>query len=158
VRAWLRHKLWDPLLALLMEGLSPSKLALSVALGAWIALFPALGVTVLLCIVVALVFRLNMVALQTANFAAYPLQFVTIFPFFRAGEWLFDSPPLKMSPREFVALVTQDPVGAVSKFWVVTWQGAIVWALMGALMVPLAWAALTPVFTRAAHTLGRGQT
>ncbi len=93
-----------------------------------------------------------MIAIQTANFAAYPLQFLLLIPFFRAGAWLFGSPPLTMSAGEFVrSLVTHDPVGAVSKFWVITWEGAAAWALVGLLLVPLAWALLTPVFTRAAR-------
>jgi uncharacterized protein (DUF2062 family) len=153
VRAWLRRKIWEPLLTLLKQGLSPSKLALSVSLGAWIAVFPALGVTVLFCTIAAFILRLNMVAIQTANLAAYPLQFVLLLPFFRAGAWLFDSPPLKMSAGEFVSLVTHDPVGAVSRFWVITWEGAAAWALVGLLLVPLAWAVLTPVFTRVARNL-----
>jgi uncharacterized protein (DUF2062 family) len=153
VRGWLRRRLWEPLLALLRQGLSPSRLALSVALGAWIALFPALGVTVVICASAALVFRLNMVAIQTANFAVYPLQFLTLFPFFRAGEWLFDRPPLRMSFGDFVALVAKDPLDSVSRFWVITWQGAIVWALLGLVFVPLAWALLTPPFTRIARQL-----
>jgi uncharacterized protein (DUF2062 family) len=153
MRSFLRRKIWEPLLTLLKQGLSPSQLAFSVALGAWIAVFPALGVTVLLCTAAAMVLRLNMIAIQTANFAAYPLQFVLLLPFFRAGAWLFNSPPLKMSAAEFVSLVAHDPLGAISRFWVITWEGAVAWALAGLLLVPLAWALLTPAFTRIARDL-----
>lgn len=149
--AWLRRKVWEPLLALLKQGLSPSKLALSVALGTWIAVFPALGVTTALCAAAALAFRLNMAAIQTVNYAAYPLQFVLLFPFFRAGEWLFESPPLNLSPAEFAALVASDPMDAIHKFWWTTWHGAAVWALLGAVLVPAAWAMLTPLFIRIAR-------
>ena len=140
-------------MALLKQGLSPSKLALSVALGAWIAVFPALGVTILICTVVAFALRLNMVAIQTANLAAYPFQFLLLFPFFRAGEWLFNSPPLGLSPSDFVTLVTHDPAGAVTRFWWVTWHGAAVWALLGLVLVPLSWALMTPLFARVASRL-----
>jgi uncharacterized protein (DUF2062 family) len=149
---WLRKKLQDPLLALLKQGLSPSKLALCVALGAWIGIFPALGVTTGLCALAAFAFGLNMVAIQTVNFSAYPLQFVMLFPFFRAGEWLFKSPSLNLTPAEFVSLVTKDPLGAVIRFWAVTWRGAVVWLLAGLVVVPLAWAILTPVFSKALRT------
>jgi hypothetical protein len=33
----------------------------------------------------------------------------------------------------------------------VTWRGAAVWALLGLVAVPLAWALLTPLFTRIAR-------
>jgi hypothetical protein len=74
-----------------------------------------------------------------------------LFPFFRAGEWLFDAEPLRLSPSEFVALVTQHPLDAMSKFWWVTWHGAAVWALLGLLAVPALWAALKPIFERIAR-------
>ena len=141
-------------MGLLRHGLSPSKLALSVALGVWIAVFPALGVTTALCALVALALRLNMVAIQTVNYAAYPLQFLLLFPFFRAGEWLFKRAPLDLSPAEFAALVMHHPRQAVVDFWGVTWAAAAVWALLGLVLVPLAWALLTPVFTRIARRQG----
>lgn len=148
--AWLKAKFWTPLLALLQQGLSPSKLALSVTLGVWIAVFPALGVTTALCAVVALALGLNMVAIQTVNYAAYPLQILLIFPFFRAGEWLFNAEPLQMSVGEFVHFVTHEPRAAIDKLWWVTWHGAAVWALLGLVIVPAAWALLTALFSRIA--------
>lgn len=153
MRAWIIKKFWEPLLTLLKQGLSPSKLALTVALGAYTALFPALGVTTILATGIALGFRLNLVAMLTANYAAYPLQFVVLFPFFRAGEWLFDRAPLGLSPMEFVSFVTQNPSQAVRIYWTVTWDAAAVWLLAGALVVPLLWFILTPVFTRVAQGL-----
>lgn len=153
MRAWLRQKFWAPLLSLLKHGLSPSKLAFSVALGAWIALFPALGVTTLLALLAASIFRLNLVAVQIANYLCYPLQFLVLFPFFRAGEWLFNRVPLGLSPLEFVQFVTHNPAEAVRKYWTVTWDAAAVWLLLGLIVVPLVWLSLTPFFTRIAHRL-----
>lgn len=149
--AWLRSKFWTPLLALLRQGLSPSKLALSVTLGVWIAIFPALGVTTALCALAALAFGLNMAAIQAVNYAAYPLQILLIFPFFRAGEWLFNAEPLKMSLGEFVHFVTHEPRAAIDRLWWETWHGAAVWALAGAVIIPIAWALLTALFTRIAR-------
>ncbi len=149
--AWLKAKFWTPLLALLKQGLSPSKLALSVTLGVWIAVFPALGVTTAFCALAALAFGLNMVAIQTVNYAAYPLQILLIFPFFRAGEWLFNAAPLQMSVGDFVHFVTHEPRVAVDKLWWETWHGAAVWALLGLFVVPAVWALLTALFTRIAR-------
>ena len=153
--AWLKAKFWTPLLALLKHGLSPSKLALSISLGAWIAVFPALGVTTAFCALAALALGLNMVAIQTVNYAAYPLQLLLIFPFFRAGEWLFNAEPLKMSVGEFAHFVTHEPRAAVQQLWWETWHGAAVWALLGLFVVPAAWALLTAFFTRIARRQAR---
>jgi uncharacterized protein (DUF2062 family) len=42
---FLRRRLIDPLLALLTQGITPQKLALSIAIGAIVGIFPVLGST-----------------------------------------------------------------------------------------------------------------
>jgi len=69
----------------LAQGTTPEKLAMSVALALCIAAIPMLGVTSLLCLVAALVFRLNLAVMQAVNWAATPLQLALIVPFYRAG-------------------------------------------------------------------------
>jgi uncharacterized protein (DUF2062 family) len=72
-------------------GLTPRRLALTLALGFAIGCLPVLGVTTALCLLVAVVLRLNMPAIQAANYAAMPLQLILIVPFVRLGGWLFAS-------------------------------------------------------------------
>jgi uncharacterized protein (DUF2062 family) len=72
-------------------GISPRRLALTLALGFAIGCFPVVGVTTALCFVVALLLRLNVPAIQAANYAAMPLQVALIFPFVRLGAWMFAS-------------------------------------------------------------------
>lgn len=71
---------------LLKQGLSPSKLALVIALGMTLSVFPVLGITTLLCALAALFLRLNLPAIQVANFIAFPLQIILFFPFLKIGE------------------------------------------------------------------------
>ncbi|MGV7224925.1 MAG: DUF2062 domain-containing protein [Nitrospinales bacterium] len=82
----LKEKIISPLIDFLKQGLSPTKLALVIALGMVISVFPIVGTTTLLCTVVALVFRLNLPAIQVANYIAFPLQIILFFPFLRIGE------------------------------------------------------------------------
>ena len=84
----LREKIVSPLSSLLKQGLSPTKLALVVALGVVLSIFPVLGTTTLICSLVALLFQLNIAAIQIANYAAFPLQIVLFFPFLKLGETL----------------------------------------------------------------------
>jgi uncharacterized protein (DUF2062 family) len=72
-------------------GISPRRLALTLALGFAIGCFPVVGVTTALCFVVALLLKLNVPAIQAANYAAMPLQVALIFPFLRLGGWMFAS-------------------------------------------------------------------
>ena len=75
----------------LRQGISPQRLALTLALGFAIGCIPVIGIPTALCFVVALSLRLNVPAIQAANYAAMPLQVALIFPFVRFGGWLFAS-------------------------------------------------------------------
>jgi uncharacterized protein (DUF2062 family) len=75
----------------LRQGISPQRLALTLALGFAIGCIPVIGIPTAVCMVVALSLRLNMPAIQAANYAAMPLQVALIFPFVRLGGWLFSS-------------------------------------------------------------------
>lgn len=73
----------------LREGISPRRLALTLALGFAIGCIPVVGVPTVLCAAVALGLRLNLPAIQAANYAAMPFQLVLIVPFMRLGGKLF---------------------------------------------------------------------
>ena len=71
--------------ACLRQGISPRRLALTLALGFAIGCIPVLGVTTALCFVIAFALRLNFPAIQAANWTAMPLQLALILPFVRLG-------------------------------------------------------------------------
>ena len=73
----------------LRQGMSPSRLALTLALGFAIGCVPIVGIPTLLCAVLALALRLNLPAIQAANYAVMPLQIALMIPFARLGGWLF---------------------------------------------------------------------
>jgi len=60
-----------PIVDLLRQGITPEKIALSVALGAVLGIFPVLGSTTLLCAAAAFILRLNMPPIQVVNFLIY---------------------------------------------------------------------------------------
>lgn len=73
----------------LRRGISPRRLALTLALGFAIGCLPVVGIPTALCAMLALTLRLNQPAIQAANYAAMPLQVLLILPFVRLGGWLF---------------------------------------------------------------------
>jgi len=77
--------------AWLLQGVSPQRLALTLALGFTIGCIPVIGIPTALCLAVAFGLRLNVPAIQAANYVAMPLQVALIFPFFRLGCWMFSS-------------------------------------------------------------------
>jgi uncharacterized protein (DUF2062 family) len=79
--------------AWLRQGISPRRLALTLALGFAIGCIPIIGIPTVLCAALALTLGLNQPAIQAANYAAMPLQLLLIVPFVRMGGWLFASGP-----------------------------------------------------------------
>jgi len=70
-------------------GMSPRRLALTLALGFAIGCLPVVGIPTALCAILAIALRLNIPAIQAANYAAMPLQLMLIFPLIRLGGWMF---------------------------------------------------------------------
>jgi uncharacterized protein (DUF2062 family) len=96
----------------LRQGCSPRRLALTLALGFAVGCFPVVGIPTAMCALLALALKLNLPAIQTANYLVMPLQLVLIVPFVRLGGWLLASSPnqatqsgslLHSSPHELLA-------------------------------------------------------
>jgi len=88
----LRRRVGRPVMEQLSQGITPSRLALSLAIGVVLSSMPMLGFTGAICVAVAYALRLNQPAILAANYAATPLQVALLVPFFRAGSWLSPSP------------------------------------------------------------------
>ncbi len=149
----LRHRVWHPLRQLLSQGVSPGQLAWSTTLGAYLGVIPMLGVTTVLCTVIALPLRLNLVAIQAINWLVYPLQILLIIPFFRGGARLFRQPPMDLAPAELVAIFKADPWGTMASLWSTTWHAVVVWFLVGIPFVAISNFVLRALFARLAGRL-----
>lgn len=69
----------------LRQGISPRRLALTLALGFTIGCVPVVGLPTVACTAIALALGLNLPAIQAANYAATPFQLALIVPFLKLG-------------------------------------------------------------------------
>ncbi len=126
-------------------GMSPQRLALTLALGFAIGCLPLIGIPTALCMLVALTLRLNVPAIQAANYAAMPLQIVLIWPFVRLGGWMFSSAPQPQLGRALFhgpALQTLKTSGSLAG------EAVTAWIVIAAPAVLLMTFALTAIFRR----------
>jgi uncharacterized protein (DUF2062 family) len=79
-------------LATSMQGLSGDSIAIILAVGLVLGTFPVYGCPTALCLLAALVFRLNVPALQVVNQLSTPAQLALVVPFARLGERILGSP------------------------------------------------------------------
>jgi uncharacterized protein (DUF2062 family) len=150
---WLRRALLEPLLALLRQGTSPTKLALSLAFGLGLGVFPVLGLSTVLCTVAALALRLNLPAIQLVNYAAAPLQLLLIIPFVRVGEHLLGAPPEPLSIKAGLALLAAGVLRAVHVLWGAILHAALGWIAVGPVAIVLLYLLIRPLLERAAARL-----
>jgi uncharacterized protein (DUF2062 family) len=130
----------------LRQGISPQRLALTLALGFAIGCIPVLGVTTALCVIVALGLRLNFPVIQAANWAAAPLQLVLIIPFVRLGGRLFAFGSGRAI--EIGSLFHTSPLALISQVCGMAGQALLAWLLIAIPMVALMTAMLTMLLRR----------
>ncbi len=150
-----RWRMARPIVELLRQGVTPEKMALNLALGVALGVFPVLGTTTALCALAALILRLNLPAIQIVNYFVYPLQIALLIPFFRAGEQLFGAPHLPLSVAQIVAAVHASFWGATRFLWTTTWHAVVVWCLIAPVFVGLAYLILVPLLRRAVKTTSK---
>src|ERR1700678_186742 len=150
VNNWLYRRILEPLLALLRQGLSPDRLALCVAIGVVVGNIPLLGVSTILCVGIALAFRLNLAAIQIGKAAMAPTQLLLIIPFVRLGEWILRIPPEPVSGQQAMALLAQGAGHAIIVLQNAMLHAGLAWILVAPFAVYSIHKLLTPVFVRAA--------
>lgn len=144
-----KRRLVRPILDLLRQGVTPEKIALSVALGAALGVFPAVGWSTTLCAIAAIVLRLNMPAIQIVNYFVYPAQIALLVPFFRWGERLFRAPHFPISVPRIYALFHAGAWDATRLLWTTMWHAIVVWGLMAPVFVGMTYLIMLPLLRRA---------
>ena len=150
-RAFVKRRLLDPILDLLRQGVTPDKIAMSLAFGLGIGIFPVLGVSTILCTVVAIVLRLNLPAIQLVNYLAAPIQLALIIPFVRVGEHLLRVAPQPLSISEGFKLMANGVIHAVVVLWDAIVHAALGWIVIGPFLIYALYRIFKPLLARAAQ-------
>jgi len=132
----------------LSQGLSPRQLAFTLALGFAIGCIPLLGITTALCTLVAVVLRLNMPAIQAANWVAMPVQVVLLVPFLRLGQWLFRGHAVAFSRSQILSQLAAAPWHEVEQMSGMLGQALLAWLITAGPVCLLLMLALTSVLSR----------
>lgn len=130
----------------LQQGISPRRLALTLALGFAVGCIPVIGIPTVLCVGLALALRLNLPAIQVANYAAMPLQLILIVPFVRMGGWLFAAGPRHTLSTS--ALLHFSPWSLYSEVGGLAGHAMLAWLLVATPAVALMTLTLTLMLRR----------
>jgi uncharacterized protein (DUF2062 family) len=150
VKNWLKRRLLNPLLALLRQGMAPRRLALCVAIAIVVGNIPILGVSTILCTLIALAFRLNLPAIQLLQASMAPTQLLLIIPFVRLGEWMVQAPPQVVSIKEGLALMSHGVWQAIVVLRDAIFHAVLAWIFLAPFCIYVLQRLLTPLFERMA--------
>jgi uncharacterized protein (DUF2062 family) len=155
--SWIYRRTVLPILALLRMGATPRRLAWSIAVGLLIGVNPVVGTTTLLCVVLAIVFRLNIVAMQIANHLVFPLEVLLVLPMIRLGAYVFHTAPLPFSAHVFLMEARHTPLRLARQVWLWEWHAFLLWVGIAVVAMPLVAAGLTPMLERLLARIQRHQ-
>jgi uncharacterized protein (DUF2062 family) len=143
-----------PIGAQLKQGISPEKIALTIALGMVLGIFTILGSTTILCGLAAVVLKLNQPIIQLVNYFAYPLQLALIIPIYRLGETLFQKPHIPLSISLLFERFRADFAQFLKDFGMIAVQGIVVWCLLAPLAAALLYYSVRKPLRALAQRLG----
>ncbi|WP_028007473.1 DUF2062 domain-containing protein [Solimonas flava] len=147
-----QRRLVDPVVAQLRQGITPDRIALTLALATVLGVFPILGATTFLCALAAIWLRLNQPVMQLANYLLTPLHVALLLPFYRAGETLFGQAHVPIfSVGELLARFQTDPLQFVVDYGRVALYGICVWALLAPFAAALLYLTLRPALRQLAR-------
>ncbi len=137
---------------MLKQGITPEKIAITIALGLALGVTPVIGSTSLLCTLAALAFGLNLPAIQLVNYLAYPLQIALLIPFLRLGAWIFGAPPVQLSVPQIYDMLHHDVLHTIAVYWVATLHALVAWLILASVATAPLYAGLLPLLRRMRRT------
>ena len=145
---YFNRKIAEPVLSYLQQGMSPSKLAMTVAFGFIWGIFPVIGTNTLICIATAFVFKLNQAAIQIVNYAVYPLQLVLMLPLIKLGFWITGSDSTAYALEGIWEELQEDRWAAFETLGEVIWMGIVGWAVFASVMFFIVRFVMEQIFKR----------
>lgn len=120
--------------AQLTQGVTPEKLAQSLAAGLLIGCFPLLGFTTALAAIFGFFFKLNHVVVQTANYMMYPVQIILIPVYIKAASLFMDVGNVSIRPDLMIEAFRSDWVGFLKTYAIIGLYAVIIWCVLSSIL------------------------
>ena len=100
----------------LRSGLSPHKVAIALAVGICVGIFPIYGPFTLVCVALVWLGRLNAPIVFAGYYGMTFVKPLLIIPFLKLGEWVFQAEPMTISLTELARRFAVDAMGTLAEF------------------------------------------
>ena len=135
IREWFRCHVLRPLLRAL-RGVTPRRLAWSLALGMVLGINPSVGLTTLFVVLVAWAFGLSKLASLIGTHVVAPLHLLLFIPFIDLGVHLFHTRKLPFDRKQLEHL-SHHPLRLFHEIWQWEWHALIVWGVVAVIVMPM---------------------
>jgi uncharacterized protein (DUF2062 family) len=132
-----RRWIVDPVTRQLTQGVTPQKVALSVAIGSALALFPILGTTTTLCLLAGIALGLNQPIIQCVNALCTVIYFPLLIAFVRLGDVLARTSPSSLDIPLMISTSTHHPREFFRQFGVTALHAMLGWVVVAPFWVVL---------------------
>jgi uncharacterized protein (DUF2062 family) len=153
-RFWHRW-LIDPVAKQLTQGVTPQKVALSLAVGSALALFPILGTTTTLCIIAGITLGLNQPIIQGVNALCTFIYFPLLYGFVRLGDTLARTSRSSLDIPLMISLFTHEPRQFFRQFGVTALHAILGWVVVAPFWIPLVYLVALRPLQAAARRIAR---
>ncbi|WP_109486480.1 DUF2062 domain-containing protein [Occallatibacter savannae] len=136
IREWFRCHVLRPVLHALRGGVTPRRMAWSLALGMVVGINPSVGLTTLLVVFVAWVFGLSKFASLIGSHVVAPLHLLLFIPFIDLGVHVFHTGKLPMT-RKQIEHLSHHPFRLFHEIWQWEWHALVIWGIVAAVAMPV---------------------
>ncbi len=132
-------------------------MAVTLAVGSALSLFPILGTTTLLCALVGVALRLNQPIIQSVNVVCTVVYLPSLVALVRLGDQLSGGVPSSLDIPVMVTAFRQHPADFFHRFGTTAWHGILGWLVLVPVWLPLIYLTALPALRRLLRRLRRGR-
>jgi len=145
---YFRDKILIPFKLVPKDGLTPDKLAFSVTIGIIAGLFPVFGTTTLLCLLLTLLFRQNLLVVQSVQWLLAVFQIFLIIPFMRLGAFLMNQPELHINLDQIKSAFEPGMMEGIQTLGMFHLYGILSWTVLAIPSAFISYFAFLAVFRK----------
>lgn len=125
-----KHKILIPFHLVPKDGISPENLAFSVTLGIISGIFPIIGMTTVLSIVLTMLFRQNLLVVQSVQWILALVQVLLIIPFMQFGAYIVNAQTLHISMAQINHAFQPGILSGIKTVGIFHLYGILTWLIL----------------------------
>jgi len=147
----LKNKILIPFRLVPKDGLTPEKLAFSVTIGIVAGLFPVIGTTTILSLLLTLVFRQNLLVVQSVQWITGLAQVLLIIPFMQFGAYILNHQHFHINVEQITLAFQPGILTGIKTIGIYHLYGILSWAILALPVGVISYFSFLGIFHRVAR-------